>query len=752
MRSTKELSQWLEACGLNQTPWASDPADWATLLNLLTRLLHSTLELREESESTSRPEEEEDHQKLLRSPSMVYPGTQLPFQEVSDFVMFEKGNIGELAEKVLGVPQFTVIADMKKSLSEDQRALFVSFCALRYAVEHVDTKPIHDFQFTFRIYFNMDLDGSKRECNTCGNIVHLIERVTLIGRIWHRACLKCSLCGRQLYRGAFYLLHFSDASIRLECVEHGANAILFGDPKHRLALPPPLPPPLPITSSRLSFIGSENMLNKRASSLLSLSSPPPRPPPPRLQSIDAVKKHTKSNISEEKDLKDTSTSKEEEESIESKIALAAAACHDAPIPKPRVSLQQACNKQLQHKNGEKTWEESKESQKENYDKNGKETEKRPVSVVNPFDDTDEEEDLKENEEMKESISCSPLPKIEEVKEQEENLQSPNNPFDKSEDNTEGEEEKCPPKVKQRQQQQNIHSPPPPPLPPSFTPQNRPTSEIISSTSCAFQSNNNQNIPQKSPNNLFEKPKCFQYIPPLGPMPYRTCVEVKHFSDKIEDEKSSSSDHSLLHELDTKLRRLHAQLDHLEITGERLEGQIIRELNKEDCQIWRKSGKRLASEYAKIVEQRCAALAMEAILVRRYMDVYLRLTHSQLDIQLENVLLTEPKKQQQLNELLAQLLHIRNELTQLESREREAKNAAASAATRDSNKEETSPPKKALKTKNKGEKSPRKESTNEETIQQQLPTTSGGPVEKEKSKGGGGSRLLKNTLKSLKKNL
>ncbi|CAK5020850.1 unnamed protein product [Meloidogyne enterolobii] len=136
-----------------------------------------------------------------------------------------------------------------------------------------------------------------------------------------------------------------------------------------------------------------------------------------------------------------------------------------------------------------------------------------------------------------------------------------------------------------------------------------------------------------------------------------------------------------------------------------------------------------------------------------MDVYLRLTHSQLDIQLENVLLTEPKKQQQLNELLAQLLHIRNELTQLESREREAKNAAASAATRDSNKDETSSPKKALKTKNKGEKSsPRKESTNEETIKQQLPTTSGGPVEKEKSKGGGGSRLLKNTLKSLKKNL
>lgn len=46
MRNIKELSQWLDSCGLNQNPWASDPTDWATLLNLLTRLLHSTLEQR----------------------------------------------------------------------------------------------------------------------------------------------------------------------------------------------------------------------------------------------------------------------------------------------------------------------------------------------------------------------------------------------------------------------------------------------------------------------------------------------------------------------------------------------------------------------------------------------------------------------------------------------------------------------------------------------------------------------------------
>jgi hypothetical protein len=33
----------------------------------------------------------------------------------------------------------------------------------------------------------------------------------------------------------------------------------------------------------------------------------------------------------------------------------------------------------------------------------------------------------------------------------------------------------------------------------------------------------------------------------------------------------------LHELDTKLRRLHSQLDQWEITGARLEGQMLREL-------------------------------------------------------------------------------------------------------------------------------------------------------------------------------
>lgn len=62
---------------------------------------------------------------------------------------------------------------------------------------------------------------------------HSLFRSVLLGKVWHRSCLKCAICGRQLYRGAFHLLPVLDGSpvARFECVEHRASAILFGDPK-----------------------------------------------------------------------------------------------------------------------------------------------------------------------------------------------------------------------------------------------------------------------------------------------------------------------------------------------------------------------------------------------------------------------------------------------------------------------------------------------------------------------------------------
>ena len=41
---------------------------------------------------------------------------------------------------------------------------------------------------------------------------------------------------------------------------------------------------------------------------------------------------------------------------------------------------------------------------------------------------------------------------------------------------------------------------------------------------------------------------------------------------------------------------------------------------------------MTNEFAQLVEQRCAALAMEGLLVRRYMNAFLTLAHAELDRQ------------------------------------------------------------------------------------------------------------------------
>lgn len=118
----KELVRWLNSFDLSPTPWAVDPPDWATGLNLLARLLHSTLAKRVEEEQQRKEEEkkeeteheeeeedddgssreneeektegdekrrrrkktmEEDHQQLIkRRQSPSHPSTQLALQEV----------------------------------------------------------------------------------------------------------------------------------------------------------------------------------------------------------------------------------------------------------------------------------------------------------------------------------------------------------------------------------------------------------------------------------------------------------------------------------------------------------------------------------------------------------------------------------------------------------------------------------------------------------------------------------------------
>ena len=95
-------------------------------------------------QSPEGTQSEEDHQQLIRRPSQIHPSTQLPFQEVRSWIGLLSMFIGlcqalEMAEHVLGAPQFAVVADLKQGTAENQLALFVSLCTLHFAFGPADT-------------------------------------------------------------------------------------------------------------------------------------------------------------------------------------------------------------------------------------------------------------------------------------------------------------------------------------------------------------------------------------------------------------------------------------------------------------------------------------------------------------------------------------------------------------------------------------------------------------------------------------
>ncbi|XP_078382236.1 cysteine-rich protein 2-like [Oculina patagonica] len=45
------------------------------------------------------------------------------------------------------------------------------------------------------------ISSNMPKCPTCGKEVYFAEKVTSIGKDWHRACLKCAKCGKTLSSG-----------------------------------------------------------------------------------------------------------------------------------------------------------------------------------------------------------------------------------------------------------------------------------------------------------------------------------------------------------------------------------------------------------------------------------------------------------------------------------------------------------------------------------------------------------------------
>ncbi|KAL3089575.1 hypothetical protein niasHT_030084 [Heterodera trifolii] len=755
----KDLVRWVDSFGLPNAPWAVEAADWATVLNLLSRLVHQQLaervemeekkrqrrrksaqkeegkeaekEIREEGKKESEEgekeeseegekeeaevrekekagevgkeireegkkeaeegekdeEEEQDEGRRESTSSRHHPSTQLSFQQAL-----------HLAECALGAPQMTVLADTKTGAEVDnQLSLFVTLCSLRFAMGATETKPFRDFQFSFRIYFDMDSDESSRLCASCGELVHLIERLILNGRVWHRSCLKCAICGRQLYRGAFH--RPTDRGMAFECVEHFANRVLYGNPKHRLALPPSRHLPTPSApEKRLSVLSIAS----------STATPPPRPPPPKATTA-ATNQGQKQNDAVD------------EESIEKKIASATAARHDAPTPKPRKT------KPMPLERGEANSSSSRGTEKdtaccwevlkypEELNPFGSEDEADDDDGKNPFGDSasssGESELILPGEEKKQQRKSSNAENEEE--EEPEEVQNPQDRVQTCSSAADEESSACPsparappmvqivtaggtspaeteekPSAEDKQtantlMEENVTMPETTETPENKTPNKAQQRQLIT---CEQQDNQYQ----------------YDYIPPLAPMLFRGGgVQLRKFDvsrplapsagdDSAKQYQQQQQQH--LYELDTRLRKLHAQLDQWEITGARMEGQMLREMGNKEKTVWKKGGTKLANEYAYVVEQRLTALSLEAQLVRRYMDTFLEVAHAELDGQMkaaEKVTANVSDNHRlRFAALLAQLLHMRNELTELERRERSGRTNAVEESERKRETEKT----------------------------------------------------------------
>ncbi|KAI3415972.1 [F-actin]-monooxygenase mical1, variant 2 [Globodera pallida] len=689
----KDLVRWVDSFGLPNAPWAVEAADWATVLNLLSRLLHRQLAERMETEEKRRKnagtegkeeqdeqqQEEEEGEECRResAASQQHPSTQLPFHQAL-----------QLAECALGAPQLAVLADTKTGAEVDnQLSLFVTLCSLRFAMGTTETKPYRIFQFTFRIYFDMENDESSRFCASCGESVHFIERLILEGRTWHRTCLKCALCGRQLYRGAF---HCSPGDgMALECVEHFANRVLFGDPKHRLALPPPFHHAAQsATEKRMSLLSTAS----------SMATPPPRPPPPKAAAIPSGHK-----IQEATD----------EESIEKKIASATAARHDAPTPKPRTTTPGGVlgsvdmNSRMTEKDASCCWEQKMAPKVLKY-----------PEELNPFgleDEADDNDQMEQNP-FGDSASSSGDSELVEPRKERTHDVDEHNCDDGGE---EGDDDDDPEEVQNPQDRVQTCSSagdessacPSPARPPmvqiasaatsplgeeNISPEGKQTAKISTDDKMPTTAKIAESKPlhnEQGPSMAAEDKETthfqYKYIPPLAPMLFRTVSTQPQKYDAFRplapsgDDSSKQYQQHSLYDLDTRLRKLHAQLDQWEITGARLEGQLLREMGNKEKSVWKKGGLKLANEYAYVVEQRLTALSLEAQLVRRYMNAFLEVAHAELDGQMKaaqrvgaNV---SDDRRQLFCALLAQLLHMRNELTELELRDRSARTSIAHAA-------------------------------------------------------------------------
>ncbi|XP_043082993.1 MICAL-like protein 1 isoform X2 [Puntigrus tetrazona] len=177
--------------------------------------------------------------------------------DLLDFHSLSKQNVYEnmrlafdVAERELGIPAL-LDPDELVSVKEPDLLSIITYISQLYSLfrgnSHVSQKiPVNNESSNSKTReqthtkFSSDVvrSSNKRVCNVCHTCVHLIQRVLVKGRLYHRSCFRCSRCRRSLLPISFTVdserLTYKNLPNLLPERGQGLRNLLAPPPDHRI--------------------------------------------------------------------------------------------------------------------------------------------------------------------------------------------------------------------------------------------------------------------------------------------------------------------------------------------------------------------------------------------------------------------------------------------------------------------------------------------------------------------------------------
>uniref|UniRef100_A0A8C1XK66 MICAL-like 1a n=1 Tax=Cyprinus carpio TaxID=7962 RepID=A0A8C1XK66_CYPCA len=154
----------------------------------------------------------------------------IDFDSLSKENVFENNRLAfEVAESELGIPALLDPEDMV-SMSVPDRLSIITYVSQYYNYftnkSHMDlrilssTFPFMFFLFIFLPSILVLVLGAttlSSTCSVCGKHVHLVQRILVDGKLYHRNCFRCRECSRTLLPGSY---KFTEDPGSLVCTHH----------------------------------------------------------------------------------------------------------------------------------------------------------------------------------------------------------------------------------------------------------------------------------------------------------------------------------------------------------------------------------------------------------------------------------------------------------------------------------------------------------------------------------------------------